>query len=361
MLTLLKSTLSIQGGAEKYAKALAQAFVDRFGSITLVTSGTPPIPMPQVKIVTYTPRSRLSYKKVQEYDTFCTSYIQKHPTPYIFSLDRNSHQTHIRASNGVHAAYLEKRKHYDSIWKKLTHRYNPLHAHILKIEKTGFESSETQKIFTNSHMVAQEIIEYYKTPPEKIHVIHNGVEWHALQKAFDATLYPNRETCQLLFIGNGYRRKGLPFLLRALSLIKEAEFHLHIVGKEKDVTWFIKYAHSLGLSNKATFYGQQKDLLPFYQKADMILIPSYYDPFANVTLEALAMGVFAISSTSNGASEILNPHSGIGFSIEDGESNLAEIIHFHMRKRKTPIAAQIIRESVRAFDFSMQLQPLIAL
>ena len=44
---------------------------------------------------------------------------------------------------------------------------------------------------------------------------------------------------------------------------------------------------------------------PFYQMADALVIPSFYDPFANVTVEALAMGLFVLSSKHNGGPEIL--------------------------------------------------------
>ncbi len=50
---------------------------------------------------------------------------------------------------------------------------------------------------------------------------------------------------------------------------------------------------------------------PFYQLADALAIPSFYDPFANVTVEALAMGLFVVSSRSNGGFEILDPSKGI--------------------------------------------------
>ena len=48
-------------------------------------------------------------------------------------------------------------------------------------------------------------------------------------------------------------------------------------------------------------------MAPFYQQSDCLAIPSFYDPFANVTLEALAMGLYAVSSKTNGGHEILTP------------------------------------------------------
>ena len=64
-------------------------------------------------------------------------------------------------------------------------------------------------------------------------------------------------------------------------------------------------AAKLNIQRRVTFFGPQKEIRPFYQFADALVIPSFYDPFANVTVEALAMGLFVVSSKSNGGHEIL--------------------------------------------------------
>ncbi len=361
MITLLKSTLSAHGGAEKYALRLAKALTEKFGQLTLITSGKAPCLDPSIKVVTDTSRAWLSFKRVQAYDALCKEYTSKHPTRYIFSLDRNSHQTHIRASNGVHAAYLDRRSFHDPLWKRISYAYNPLHTQILRLEKAGFESAEVEKIFTNSHMVAQEILNHYSVDPKKIQVVHNGVEWETLKSSFEKAEYNTSEVCNLLFVGNGYHRKGLPFLLHSLSLIKDKSFCLSVIGKDKNIPSFVRSAWALGLKDKVRFYGGQQDLIPFYQKADLVIIPSIYDPFANVTLEALAMGVFVLSSTSNGACEILNPSNGISFHLSQSPEYLASLLNPLIQKRKTPEKAQAIRASVHHLDFSSQLTPLLDL
>ena len=68
-------------------------------------------------------------------------------------MDRNSRQTHIRAGNGVHKAYLEIRKKESSFLKKASFVLNPLHRSILTLEKKAFESKELKVLFVNSNMV----------------------------------------------------------------------------------------------------------------------------------------------------------------------------------------------------------------
>ncbi|EEG87064.1 hypothetical protein PROPEN_00733 [Proteus penneri ATCC 35198] len=53
------------------------------------------------------------------------------------------------------------------------------------------------------------------------------------------------------------------------------------------------------------FLGVQKDTLPLYQMADGLLLPTLYDPFPNVVLEAMACGLPVITSYTCGGSEFI--------------------------------------------------------
>ena len=84
----------------------------------------------------------------------------------------------------------------------------------------------------------------------------------------------------------------------------------------------------------------------------------FYDPFANVTVEALCMGVFVVSSKTNGGHEILQPENGtIIDSLHDPES-IAAALEYAMAHPKTDLSARQIRESVKHLDFENQLSLL---
>ena len=53
--------------------------------------------------------------------------------------------------------------------------------------------------------------------------------------------------------------------------------------------------------------GVQKQTLPFYQAADALLLPTLYDPFPNVILEAMSCGLPVITSTTCGGAEFITP------------------------------------------------------
>lgn len=368
---LLKSNIQKQGGLEKYTKRIASAFSAKACDVTILTTGDIPKNWDSNRFTfqQFAHTTSLSYKKIKAFDTFCNDKIAAKKPDIVFGLDRNSFQTHLRAGNGVHAAYLLRRKEMDPFLKRLTYPFNPLHQLLLKLEKTAFEHPKLEKLFTNSHMVRDEILRFYATDPKKIEVVHNGVEWNEMAPHFNAWKSSKSPFCKelnldpssyhFLFIGHEYKRKGLAPLLRGLSLIKDRNIHLSVVGKERNIATFQKMCANLGIADKVSFFGQRFDTHKFLTIADSLVVPSFYDPFANVTVEALAMGVFVISSKSNGGSEVLTEQNGnlIEFLLSP-DAMKASLLRA-MQTPKTAESATTIRNSVKHLDFSNQLPKLL--
>jgi UDP-glucose:(heptosyl)LPS alpha-1,3-glucosyltransferase len=218
---------------------------------------------------------------------------------------------------------------------------------ILKLEKATFEDPHLRGVIVNSHLVKNQILAHYSTSAEKIHVIHNGVEWHEMEADFNASFPHRSDRLELLFVGHNFERKGLLPLLHALHDLKRRDFHLSVVGTDKNIDFYKRTCETLDLKNHVTFYGAQENSRPFYQKADVLVIPSIYDPFANVTVEALAMGLFVVSSNTNGGHEVLTPESGF-----IGLENLVQAFDHP----KTLASAKAIRNSVQYLDYSSQLE-----
>ena len=355
---LLKARLTAQGGLEKYTHRIAAAFFQKGAEVTLLT--------------TQLPDSQASYQyhsmplypipgflQIEQFDRHVSAWLKKNPVDVIFGMDRNRRQTHLRAGNGIHAAYLKRRIAIEGRFKYWTCHLNPLHRKILELEKTAFLYPELRKVFVNSYMVERELLEHYPIDAKKIVVIHNGVEWKEREKDFLALEKTDRNRLEFLFIGNGYRRKGLDVLLKALSIWKWRDFHLSIIGKDKRLSYYSNLSKKLGLAQHVHFYGPQKNVIPFYQNADVLVIPSFYDPFANVTVEALAMGLFVISSKQNGGHEIITEQNGTLIEdLLDPEAILSALDRA-LSFRKTKETGIRIRASIETLDFSNQLSQLI--
>lgn len=362
-IVFLKSLLGSNGGLEKYTLRLAKAFSEKGLKVAILTttSKKKELPIePSIDIITLFEEGPLSFLNVKKFDYEVNKWLKNNPVKIVFGLDRNSFQTHYRAGNGVHEAYLKRRKKNEGFFKRLSFALNPLHNTILGLEKKTFEDPGLKCLFTNSHLVKNEILEHYKIASGKIAVIHNGVEWDELQESFNHQTFFKDGPYRILFVGHGYKRKGLDILLRALAKVR-ANFILTVIGKDKNASTFKKLAQDLGLEDRVIFHGPQKNIKPFYMQNDALVLPTTYDPFANVTLEALAVGLYVLTSKANGAHEIMSLNAGIVVNNVFDENQLASSLELLCKNRKTPHSANLIRQSVSELTFKNQLNKIINL
>lgn len=373
-IAFLKSQILNRGGLEKYTVRLAETFAAYGHDVALLTTDWQEGALGAVpfQVVNLGKKSSFSLLQLLSFDRHCKKYLKEHPQAIVFGMERNfCHQSHYRAGNGCHAAYLMRRRASDSWLKSKSFAINPLHKLILEMEKATFESPHLQRLFVNSHMVQKEILQHYpNVATEKLSVVHNGVEWKELQKPFEEGLNLrtkilkqvglNPDFYQYIFVGNEYERKGLGLLLDALALLPERTFQLSVIGRERRPQIFIQKAVSLGLQDHVRFLGPVKEIKVYYSSADCLVIPSMYDPFANVTVEALAMGLYVISSSSNGGSEVItSPELGSIFDNLKDPEILARSLHAAMNRPKTISSATYIRQAVAHLDFANQIGEVV--
>jgi UDP-glucose:(heptosyl)LPS alpha-1,3-glucosyltransferase len=356
------------GGLEKYAGRIAASFLERGAGVTVFTTPEMPKTTLEIDYVPFPLSKWPTFLRLEQFDRCVRRSLASEKFDVVFGMERNRSQTHIRAGNGVHAAFLKSRLASEGLFKYGLCHINPLHRKILELEKAGFENPDLKKIFANSHMVQKDLLEHYDIDPAKIVVIHNGVEWSENEAAFRGAQDARAKSLErlglepdvfhLLFVGNGYARKGLWVLLEALAMCKNRDFHLSVVGKDKEIERYRASSAALNLQGRVRFFGQEKEVTPFYTLADALVIPSFYDPFANVTLEALSFGLKVISSKTNGGHEILNERNGIVLEELTKECLLAALEKLFLF-RKTAENAETVRASVAHLDFGTQLAKLI--
>lgn len=370
-ISLISRYVKSLGGLEKHTRKIAEALAKRGCRVNILTldKANKKDFHPLISIHTLPSKKWFRFERTSEFSKECQKWHSKNRSDIIFGMDLTANQTHIRAGNGIHAAYLKKKKYLESTINALITPYTPKHRAILDIEKKAVENPQLKKLFTNSMMVKTEAMHFYNVPPEKIEVIHNGVEWEERKEDFIS--WPNSRERVLksfglsalnyhfLFIGNGYKRKGLIYLLQGLKMLSFKNAHLLVVGKEKNIPYYMQVAKKLGLEKRVTFFGPRSNTTEFYQIADSLVIPSVYDPFANVTVEALAMGLYVISSPYNGGKEVLGKGSGTVIADLKNPKLFAKALSKGMERPKTWTSSQNIRESIKHLDFSNQLSTLL--
>ncbi len=365
-LILIQRSSRSKGGLEKHGKRIEKALLSRGYRVTKLTETCDP---DAIVIPLYAP---LGFLKLLEFDIRCNQWCKKHPSiPWIFSMERTTYQSHMRLGNGIHRSYLAKRKEQASFWKRLSFYVNPLHQTLLSLEKRAFQSPYLKKILTNSQMVRSELLKYYPLTQATIDVLHNGVEWQELSHPFSLwqekkelffkknLFFLKKDSPLFLFVGHNYKRKGFLELLEGLKLLKDRSWQLLVLGKDKQMGFYQDLIKKQGFEKKIHFFGNVENPLEFYQIADVIVIPSIYDPFANVTIEALAMGLFVITSKGNGGKEVLTEKSGIVIDDLFDPFSVKKALETGLEKMKTEKSATMIRNSISHLDFSLQLPKVI--
>ncbi len=357
------------GGLEKYSLKILDKYLEKNLCLTLLTTEISPDikNKKNLQVIIFKIPKLLKFFKLKIFDFKCKRWIRKNNPKVVFSFDRSSCYTHIRLGNGLHLSYLNRKKMFETNFNLFLNFLNPKNRLILNLEKKGFYQPNLQKIIVNSNMVQTELIKTYNIDPTKIEVVHNGVEFEDVENDFNNWEIEKKVTLKKLnlqltdfhfiFVGNDYKRKGLIPLLKALSKIKEKSFHLSVLGKEKKMEKFKNTAKNFELEKEVSFFGKRDDIINFYQLADALIIPSYYDPFSNVAVEALAMGVFVITSKFNGAKEIISSKNGMIIDILDIKS-FTKALESVMKTKKDTNRAKMIRDSVKHLDFSKQLNKL---
>lgn len=234
--------------------------------------------------------------------------LQKRSFHLVQTHERISGCDIYRAGDGVHAEWLQNRSRVLSPLARWLVERNPYHRYVLAAEKRLFEDPGLQAVICNSRMVKDEILSRFAIAQEKLHVIYSGVD----TKRFSPDIRPlfkdrvrqewgvKDEDCLLLFVGSGFARKGVPILLEAVARLP-SHFKLLVVGQDKGQPAIKQQAVRLGIGERVWFAGGCQEVIPFYCAADAVVLPTLYDPFPNVALEAMAMGLPLVTTFKCGA------------------------------------------------------------
>lgn len=261
-----------------------------------------------------------------------------------------------RAGDGVHAAWLERRAARASRGAPLTRLLQGLslhHSYLRDVERRMFEDPRLRAVICNSQMVRDEILQRFAIDSGRLHVIYNGVDLQRYNPqlrdehrlAMRAKYQIAADHVLMLFIGSGFERKGLNDALEAVARVTQVT--LVVVGSDKHQSRYREHAKALGIAQRCRFVGPVNDPRPYYGMADGLILPSIYDPFPNVTLEALASGVPVLVSDACGAREAVEEGSN-GFVVELGDLDILSDRVANWRDRVTqPDVANTMRLAAR--------------
>ena len=182
-------------------------------------------------------------------------------------------------------------------------------------------------VIANSNGLKKEALESF--PSQKIDVIHNGIDCTQFKPN-----YRKRGKLHILCVSRLTAGKGLEYLIKAFSKLKNSEAILTIIGEGNQEKRLKNISSSLNIAENIKFLHNvpHNSMVEIYQNNDVFVLPSLKEGMSNCVLEAMACGLPIIITDTGGTSELLN---GNGFIIEKKDPcSIAKILRKFLEDRR---------------------------
>jgi glycosyltransferase involved in cell wall biosynthesis len=205
-------------------------------------------------------------------------------------------------------------------------REPPLKRGLLRIQDVGFGMTAyrvADGLIVETEREAHQLAEF--APRERIHVIPPGLDLASWTDGGSAPApLPTLPERFMLYSGRVAPNKGLPFLLDSLARIPPAERPaLVLMGRDWGVRAQLDaQARSLGLADAMHWLGHVSDPAMYravFRRARLFVLPSEYEAFGLVLLEAMAAGVPTVATAVGGMPEVLD-HGRAGTLVPYGDT-----------------------------------------
>ena len=246
---------------------------------------------------------------------------------------------------------------------------NPRHFSLLLLERIVFKRKLYKQVTCISEQCKKEIMHHYNLPANDIEVIHNGVDIciftpqnrHSYRNSIRAKYAIEKDEVLLLFVGSGFKRKGLTHVIDALSLIdRHKKIKLLVAGRGK-AQGYQKLAKEKDIADRLTFAGVCKNVQEIYAAGDIFVFPSEYDAFGTACLEAMASGLPVIVSKTSGVSEIV-AHGKDGFIINHpiDAKEIANHINVLLEKETRVQMGSAARQKSEMYSFEANVEKTLS-
>lgn len=218
----------------------------------------------------------------------------------------------LRSGGSAHESYVGAARAWQTPTQAAAMRLSPYEHIQVVVERRGFRAPGLRKVVAVSELVRQDLVSTFALEPAKAVALYNGVDLerfrperrvsdfvstrHELGLPVDAPI--------VAFVGNGFARKGLRFLIEAWARVQSAAI-LTVAGTDRSIAQYRRLALRLGLGERIRFVGPQARVERLLAAVDALALPSLFEPFGNVVMEALAAGLPVLCSSACGAAETL--------------------------------------------------------
>jgi len=209
----------------------------------------------------------------------------------------------------------------------------PLNQQVHSVE--WWLANRADSLITCSAAMRAEVTHLFDVDPDTITVLHNGIEprrWRV--RPTDVAAARERHGAAdaplLLFFGRLEWEKGVQDLIAGLARIRRSHpgARLVVAGTGSHDQWLADQARKHRVLRAVEFAGHLSDreLAAVLSAADAVVLPSRYEPFGIVALEAAAAGTPLVASTAGGLGEVVvDGKTGSSFAPADVDGLTAAV------------------------------------
>ncbi len=319
-LALVRRFCSLKkAGAERYCVNLFRQLQQLGHQVTIIGEGIDEELKSEVEFLPVPVNRLTSWTKNQSFAENVARVVKTRRFDLVHGLSRADGLDTYRLTDPMQTHWVNV--YYRNPLTRWLQRWNPRHRMILHLERQLYESGRVRRVITQSHLDTRLLTEYFRIPADRIRRIPNGVNTAVFHPGVPSQRNEIRAEWNiapdeplLVFASMDFRRKGLDTLLAALAR-QQNSMKLLVLG-DGDIRKYQQRAKSLGVDRQVIFAGRQSGIQKFYGAADLFVLPTIYEPFPNVNLEAMACGLPVITTRTAGGADIVVPGEN-GFLIPD--------------------------------------------
>jgi glycosyltransferase involved in cell wall biosynthesis len=191
----------------------------------------------------------------------------------------------------------------------ITHKHNNVNPkkHNIFIFFEMISILFNKKVIAISNSVKKSLNKYELIPSNKIFVLQNGIDHQKFSRIANSKIISNNNQIIIGTVCRLEEQKGIRYLLLAMKTIltKFPTVQLEIVGYGTLLNELKELTQKLRISNSVKFFGKFAEVIPFYKRMNIFVLPSVYEGFGIVLLEAMAAGVPVVATNVDGITEVV--------------------------------------------------------
>ena len=208
----------------------------------------------------------------------------------------------------VHRAWIEISQRERNLKGRMKQWANPIHPYLLAREKWYFQGRCYARLIALTEQVKADLMRFYNVPSADIDILPNGYspgEFNIARRDADrlkvrAELGYADSHRVIIFVANELERKGFGPLMRAMAQLRDDSLRLLVVGRVVPGGYAVEMQR-LGIADRVKFVGPSSDVGRYYAASDIFALPTTYEAWGLVIVEAMASGLPVLTSRLAGA------------------------------------------------------------